>query len=85
MLGKQRKSRHFQPAVCIGETNAINLELFLAPDYYQTTMERYEEIIKAKLFKYINTNKAINSKNYSFSQPFSQLQRQQSVLQRCSL
>ena len=36
-------------AVCIGETNAMNLELFLAPDYYQATMERYEEIIKSKL------------------------------------
>lgn len=28
----------------IGETNAMNLELFLAPDYYSATMERYEEI-----------------------------------------
>lgn len=38
------KQRPEKSAVCIGETNAINLELFLAPDYYQATMERYEEI-----------------------------------------
>lgn len=40
----KEKAGIFQPAVCIGETNAMNLELFLAPDYYSATMERYEEI-----------------------------------------
>ena len=27
----------------------MNLELFLAPEYYKATLERYEEIIKSKL------------------------------------
>ena len=35
--------------VCIGDSTAINLELFLTPYYYQATMERYEEIVKSKI------------------------------------
>ena len=36
--------------------NAINLELFLTPDYYQATMERYKEIVKSKLLQ-VNQHK----------------------------
>ena len=36
----------------IGDPTAINLKLFLAPDYYQATMERYKEI--RKFYKAIN-------------------------------
>ena len=45
-LENKEKAGIFQPAVCIGDANAMNLELFLAPDYYSATMERYEEIKK---------------------------------------
>ena len=40
----KEKAGIFQPAVCIGESNAMNLELLLTSDYYQATLERYEEI-----------------------------------------
>jgi hypothetical protein len=44
------KNTHFRVLLYFtGETTATNLELFLVPDYYLATLERYEEIIKAKL------------------------------------
>ena len=44
----------------IGETNAINLELFLAPDYYQATMERYEEIkLNDEIFAFFSPLKKV--------------------------
>jgi hypothetical protein len=45
-LETKEKAGIFQPAVCIGETNTMNLELFFATDYYKATLERYEEIKK---------------------------------------
>lgn len=53
----KEKAGIFQPAVCIGDTNAMNLEqgefqtLLLRTDYYQATLEQYEEI---KMFMDVN-------------------------------
>jgi len=41
-LENKEKAGILQPAVCIGDPNAMNLELFLAPDYYSATMETYQ-------------------------------------------
>ena len=45
----KEKHHSTRSTVCIGDPYATNLELFLVPDYYLATLERYEEIIKAKL------------------------------------
>ena len=45
-LKNKRLAKNFASLLQIGETNAMNLELFLAPDYYQATLEIYEEIKK---------------------------------------
>jgi hypothetical protein len=50
VLEIKEKADSKRSATYINEPNEINLELFLAPDYYQATMERYEEIIRNKLF-----------------------------------
>lgn len=61
----KKKAGIFQPTVCIGETNAMNLELFLAPDYYQATLERYEEIKESKfmiLYKNVSLQTLLSKK-----------------------
>ena len=50
---KIKKADFLQPAVCIGETNAINLELLLKPEYYAETLLTYKSA-KAFLEKYPN-------------------------------
>ena len=34
-----------------GDTNAINLELLFSSDYYQATLERYEEIKDSEIIR----------------------------------
>ena len=50
--GYQYKKPPKREVFCIGDPTMINLELFLAPDYYQATMERYEEIDKFNQLMY---------------------------------
>ena len=40
----KRKTAAFISAVCIGDANAMKLELLLSPEYYLATMSLYEEI-----------------------------------------
>ncbi len=36
-----------------GDPNAMNLELLLTSDYYQATLERYEDIMKSEVYDFL--------------------------------
>ena len=43
-LYQYKKGLHKGSLFCIGDTNAMNFELLLSPEYYLATMSLYEEI-----------------------------------------
>ncbi len=54
IVSLNKKTPPKNEGVAFGDTNAINLELFLAPEYYQATMERYKEIRKFNMLIHIH-------------------------------